>query len=158
MTALKSVASALLVAIAPLSEAQPLQPPVPSSFESTGPDRQAIETLLETYTRAVSTKDQALFESILLNKAIPFSDAGSAIKSNGAEGGTSRYDAFRKGVFEGAAFTQKFQDVHISQRGPLADVTLVYVNSSADGSGWGWKTMQLLKVAGHWKIASEFFA
>jgi len=36
-------------------------------------------------------------------------------------------------------------------------VSLVFVNTSPQGSSWGWKTMQLLKVSGQWKIASEFY-
>lgn len=123
-----------------------------------GADREAILALLDNYTMAVSTKNQALFETLLLNKEIPFASAGTAIKNNGAVGGASRYESFRRGVFEGKPFTQKFQDVRISQYGPLADVTLVFVNTSESGSGWGWKTMQLLKVSGHWKIASEFYS
>jgi hypothetical protein len=47
--------------------------------------------------------------------------------------------------------------VHIQQDGLLAQVSLVFVNSTAQGDTWGWKTMQLLKVAGQWKIASEFY-
>ena len=129
---------------------------VPPGFTSTGPDRAAIDALLATYTRAVSTKDQALFETLLLSRDIPFSDAGSAAKARGAEG-TRRYEAFRHGVFEGPAFTQKFQDVHVDQDGPLAQVSLVFVNTDAQGSSWGWKTLQLLKVDGQWKIASEFY-
>ena len=131
--------------------------PILATFESTGEDRKAIEALLNSYTEAVSNKNQALFESLLLNKEIPFSDAASAIKANGAERGTQRYESFRQAVFEGPAFTQRFQDVHIQQDGPLANVSLVFVNSSAQGSNWGWKTLQLLKVDGHWKIASEFY-
>ncbi|MES2057660.1 MAG: nuclear transport factor 2 family protein [Pseudomonadota bacterium] len=131
--------------------------PVPASFDSTGTDKAAIETLLDSYTKAVSTKDQALFESLLLNKAIPFSSASSAIKAGTTEQSTRHYDDFRKGVFEGPKFTQRFQDIHIQQDGPLANVSLVFVNTSSQGSNWGWKTLQLLKVDGRWKIASEFF-
>jgi len=131
--------------------------PIPTSFESTGDDRKAIEALLKTYTTAVSTKNEKLFESILLNKDIAFSYAPKAIAANGARGGTQHYENFRKGVFEGPPFTQRFQDVHISQDGPLANVSLVFVNTTAQGSSWGWKTLQLLKVAGQWKIASEFY-
>lgn len=131
--------------------------PVPANFESVGDDRKAIEALLQTYTKAVSSKDEALFETILLNKNIPFSDAPSAIGANGAEAGTQHYESFRKSVFEGPPFTQRFQDVHIRQDGPVADVSLVFVNSSPQGSSWGWKTLQLLKVGGRWKIASEFY-
>ena len=93
----------------------------------------------------------------MLFRSIPFSDVDSALTAKGAEGGTRHYESFRRGVFEGPAFTQKFQDVHVAQDGPLADVSLVFVNTSPQGSSWGWKTLQLLKVDGRWKIASEFY-
>ncbi len=157
MNPLKTMAAALLLAVASLCCEQASAAPIPQNFDSTGADRQAIETLLETYTRAVSTKNQALFETLLLNKDIPFSDAYSAAKGKGAEDATRRYADFRRGVFEGPPFTQKFQDVHIAQDGPIADVSLVFVNSSSQGSSWGWKTLQLLRIAGQWKIASEFY-
>ena len=130
---------------------------IPTRFAATTDDRKAIKALLETYTKAVSTKDQASFETLLLNKDIPFSDVPSAVRSEGAAKGTEHYEDFRKGVFEGPAFTQRFQNVHIQQDGPLADVSLVFVNKDSQGTSWGWKTLQLLKVGGRWKIASEFF-
>jgi hypothetical protein len=92
-----------------------------------------------------------------LNKEIPFSDVSSATKAGGADHGTQHYDSFKRAVFGGPAFTQRFQDVHIDQDGPLAEVSLVFVNTSAQGSSWGWKTLLLLKVNGQWKIASEFY-
>jgi hypothetical protein len=131
--------------------------PIPSDFRSRGPDRAAIQTLLDTYVQAVSTKDQALFETLLLNSSVPFSDTTSAVRAVGAPHGTENYAQFRSGVFSGPPFTQRFRNVHVLQDGPLADVTLVFVNSSAQGHSWGWKTLQLLKVAGHWKISSEFY-
>ena len=146
---LHTVLLSAFASFAPL--AATIAAPIPLSFESTGEDRKAIEALLDTYTTAVSNKNQALFETILLNKDIPFSDDTSAAK------GTQRYESFRKAVFEGAPFTQRFQDVHIQQDGSLADVSLVFVNSTARGESWGWKTLLLLKVGGQWKIASEFF-
>jgi hypothetical protein len=60
-------------------------------------------------------------------------------------------------VFEGRPFTQRFQQVRIEQDGALANVRLVFVNSAADGQSWGWKTLQLVKAGGRWKIASEFY-
>jgi hypothetical protein len=130
---------------------------IPPEFVSRGADEAGIRVLLDNYTRAVSTKDRTLFESLLLNKAIPFSSARAAVKAGGSDSGTQNYQGFRKEVFEGPPFTQAFRDVHILQDGLLANVSLVFVNSSADGASWGWKTMQLLKIDGHWKIASEFF-
>ena len=136
----------LTAALRPMGAARAA--PIPASFASNGEDARAIATLLDTYTRAVSIKDRALFETLLLDKDIPFSDTGTATRSNGAPGGTANYEAFRKGVFEGAPFTQRFEQIHIEQDGPLAAVSLVFVNTAAGGSSWGWKTLQLLKVAG----------
>ena len=154
MKAGKIIAIAVLSSTALVCHAQTSMMPIPTSFESTGPDRKAIEVLLDTYTKSVSTKDQALFESLLLDKDIPFSDVDSAVRR---DRGIRRYEAFRKSVFDGPPFTQKFQDVHIMQDGSLANVSLVFVNTSVQGLSWGWKTLQLLKVAGQWKIASEFY-
>ena len=145
----------MLLAVAPAGAAQTT--PIPTNFQSTGADRAAIQVLLDTYTKAVSTKDQALFETVLLNTSVPFSGVGQAIDAKGAPAGTQNYESFRQGVFQGGAFTQRFQDIDVRQDGPLAQVSLVFVNTSAGGSSWGWKTMQLLKVDGKWKIASEFY-
>ncbi len=134
-----------------------LATPIPAQFTSTGEDRRAIEALLATYATAVSSKNQPLFESLLLDKDIPFSGVGATDRSGGAKVVTANYDSFRKGVFQGPPFTQRFQDVHIDQDGRLASVSLVFVNTAADGASWGWKTLQLLKIAGRWKIASEFY-
>lgn len=130
---------------------------IPSGFESAGDDRQAIEALLRTYADAVTTKNQSLFETLLLNRSISFSAAGQIVHAHSPDVSTRNYDSFRAGVFDGPAFSQSFRDVHILQDGPLAEVSLVFVNRAADGDGWGWKTLQLLKVAGQWKIASDFY-
>ena len=125
-------------------------------LQETAQDRHDIEALLATYTRAVSTKDQAMFETLLLNKDIPFAYVdGSSAKV--AKQPISDYEGFRKGVFLGSPFTQSFKNVSIEQDGNLASVKLVFVNTTAQSSSWGWKTMLLLKVNGTWKIASEFF-
>lgn len=131
--------------------------PVPATFESRGADRRAIEALLETYTRAVSTKNHALFESLLLDTAIPFAEIPVSGKAGSGLVDTARYEDFRKGVFEGEPFIQRFQNIHIEQDGELAQVSLVFVNSTAKEEIWGWKTMQLVRVGGRWKIAAEFF-
>ncbi|MEO8924366.1 MAG: hypothetical protein ABI330_16300, partial [Caldimonas sp.] len=54
-------------------------------------------------------------------------------------------------------FTQRFKDVRIQQDGNLATVTLVFINTRPQSESWGWKALQLLKVDGVWKIASEFY-
>ena len=151
---MKTLFLAMLPMIAAL--ATPAAASIPSRFAAVGTDAAAIRDLLDTYTRAVSTKDQALFETLLLSLQVPFSgvpDAGFA-----ANPSLQGYAEFRKGVFQGQPFTQRFENVNIRQDGPLANVTLVFVNSSAGvPSTWGWKTLQLLKVEGRWRIASEFY-
>jgi len=129
---------------------------VSASPSAKSADRAAIEAVLATYTKAVSTKDQRLFETLLLNKAIPFSYVPNDSHPI-SDHGTENYEVFRKGVFEGRPFTQRFEDVRIQQEGGVADVTLVFVNTTPTSVTRGWKTMQLLRVDGVWKIASEFF-
>lgn len=146
----------LAMSVAP-AIAAPYRTPVPATFESRGDDRQAIATLLDTYTKAVSTKDQALFETLLLNKAIPFTGIPLSGAGKDATPKTSQYEEFRKGVFEGDPFTQSFKDIHIKQDGRLAQVSLVFENTSPTEKSWGWKTMELIKLDGRWKIAAEFF-
>jgi ketosteroid isomerase-like protein len=148
---LQNLLFALVVSVAAASTLAAHAVPIPPSFQSAGADRSAIEALLATYTRAVSSKDRALFETLLLNRTIPFS--GVPLPRNA----TQNYDDFRQGVFAGPPFTQRFQDVHIDQDGPLAAVSLVFVNTTPQGSSWGYKTLQLLKIDGRWKIASEFY-
>ena len=131
--------------------------PIPAQFASIGDDRSAIEALLTTYTTAVSTKNEPSFEDLLLNKDIPFSGVGAQDRSGGRSVVTANYDSFRRGVFQGPPFTQRFQDIHINQDGRLASVSLVFINTAADGASWGWKSLQLLKVGDRWKIASEFY-
>jgi hypothetical protein len=155
LSRLSLIATAL--AVLALTSASASSPRIPPSFTSAGADHQAIAALLDTYKHAVSTKNRTLFETLLLNKTIPFTGIAGATSSLSAPSATAQYLAFAHDVFDGPAFTQRFQDVHIDQDGPLAAVSLVFVNSSAHGSNWGWKTLQLLKVDGQWKIASEFY-
>lgn len=154
---MKSVIAVSLAALTFTASANARPHPIPTSFEAVGADREAIQTLLDTYAKAVSSKDQALFETLLLNKDIPFSDAAAATQPGVHGERIQNYDDFRQGVFGGPPFIQRFQDVHIEQDGALAQVSLVFVNKATDGKSWGWKTMQLLKIGGQWKIASEFY-
>lgn len=119
-------------------------------------DRVAIDRLLATYTDAVSHKNQGLFETLLLGKDIPFAYV-PATPTKASPLAWRDYESFRRGVFEGAPFTQTFHDVHVRVHGALADIDLIYVNTDAKGAQPGYKTMQLIRVNGSWKIASEFF-
>jgi len=149
-------ASVMAMSVVPTHPA-PYRTKVPATFESQGADRQSIQKLLDNYTKAVSTKDRALFESLLLDKAIPFTGVPAAGMHGAHLIRTANYEAFRQGVFEGEPFTQYFRDIHIRQDGALAQVSLVFVNTTATEKSWGWKTIELVKADGEWKIAAEFF-
>lgn len=151
---MKTIAVALCAALLALPA---YAEPIPSSFTSTGQDRSAIEALLANYTVAVSTKNEAMFRNLLLDTSIPFSSVGVRDPSHSHWVVTANHDSFRTSVFQGAAFTQRFKDVHIEQDGRLASVSLVFINTAANGRNWGGKTLQLLAVGGRWKIASEFY-
>ena len=153
----KTAALALLLSSIPMPIAAAHAMPIPTHFDSVGEDRHAIESVLDTYAKAVSTKNEALFETLLLNRSIPFAGVGPAGPSGSAPEAIERYEGFRASVFGGGPFSQRFQNVHIDQDGPVASVSLVFVNTSPQGSSWGWKTMQLLKTSGQWKIASELY-
>ena len=147
-----SILLAASVAVGPAS-AQQAAASIPTEFNANAAERAAIKKLLATYTEAVSTKNQALFESILLAKTIPF----SYVPAGAVSAETANYEGFRRGVFEGAPFTQRFTDVHMLVDGSLASVTLVFINTRNQRDSWGWKTLHLLKTAQGWKIASEFY-
>ncbi len=133
-----------------------------SQHETTAADEMAIRAILTAYTTAVSTGNQAAFEALLLNDRIPFSSTSSAVgpKADPKTVETRRYSEFRKAIFEsGVRYSQQFYNVHIQQDGPLAQASLDFVTREAENGrgGYGFKTLQLLKVAGQWKIASEFY-
>jgi len=73
---------------------------------------------------------------------------------------TRHYENFRKPVFESdKRYTEHFYNVHIDQDDTLAQVSLDFITQETKtGRGvYGWKTLQLLKIQGHWKIASVLF-
>lgn len=150
------------MAMAPFASLAQEAPAFLSQHESSAEDRQAIGKLLETYTSAVSNGDKAGFEAILLDDQVPFSGT-YALAGQGAKGETvvtRNYPQFRKAVFEsGVQYTQRFYNVHIDQDGALAQASLDFITQEVkSGRGsFGWKTLQLLKIQGHWKIASEFY-
>ena len=125
-------------------------------------DDQAIRQVLDNYTRSVSSGDQRLFESQLLDERIPFFGLGGRLKPDFVSSleSVQDYAAFRKGVFEsGTKFSQRFFDIRIERDGDLAMASLKFetIETASGDGGQGWKTLQLLKVAGHWKIVSEFY-
>jgi hypothetical protein len=125
-------------------------------------DRKAIEEVLATYTRSVSTSDEPSFEALLLNEDVTFTSADVVERPNVATGAPDlrHYKDFRHSVFEsGQHLQQQFFNVKIEQDGPLAQVSLDFVTLLRDTQrgGYGWKVLQLLKVQGKWKIVSEIY-
>jgi len=125
-------------------------------------DQQAIRELLKTSTTAVTNGDKAAFESLLLNTDVPFSSMSDLANQHTAaqEVSASQYGKFRQAIFDsGVRFNQQFYNVHIEQDGDLAQVSLDFVTKETNSGqgGYGWKTLQLLKIKGRWKIASEFY-
>jgi hypothetical protein len=125
-------------------------------------DHRAIEAVLSTYAHSVSTGNQAAFEALLLDVGIPFSSTNELVgpRADPEHLDTRRYPRFREAVFgSGKHYTQQFYNVHIEQDGVLAQASLDFVTreKGSSGGGYGFKTLQLVKVQGHWKIASEFY-
>jgi hypothetical protein len=135
--------------------------PAPLLNAPTAQDRIEIDALLANYTDSVSTGDRVRFESRLLDVNIPF----AAVSANGGAKtvdlkSIQDYAGFRKAIFDGGQqFHQRFSNVKIEQLGNLAQVSLDYETAlqGTEYAGKGWKVMELIKVNGQWKIASEFF-
>jgi hypothetical protein len=133
-----------------------------SQHQTNGDDIRAIEKLLETYTTSVTNADQAAFEALLLNEEVPFSSTDELVTPRAGDQSidTRRYQRFRKAVFDsGVRYTQRFYNVRIQQDGDLAQVSLDFITKETQSGrgGFGWKSLQLLKSQGHWKIASEIY-
>ncbi len=141
-------------------------PPAPAAFaghhEPTAEDGAAIQRLLDAYRAAVKAGDEAAFAALLLDDKVPFlavrTDALG--RTAAADVDLARYADFRSAIFGTAQrYEQRFDNVRIAQDGALAQVSLdfVTVDAGTDRGGYGWKTLELLKVGGRWRIASEFF-
>jgi hypothetical protein len=133
-----------------------------SQHETHAEDIQAIQTLLTTYTTAVTNCDEAAFERLLLNDQVPFSSMDELVgpKADAHNVDTRHYTGFRQTVFaSGVRNKQQFYNTQIEQDGALAQVSLDFVTKNAkSGRGvYGWKILQLVKVQGQWKIASELY-
>ena len=153
------LSSALLLAAAPM--AAPAPPVKFGAHASAGADEAAIRVLLATYTDAVTRGDEAAFKALLLNDSIAFTGVGATITDTAAKPfNDADFKSFDQGIFRsGTKYRQAFYNVHILQDGPLAQVSLDFVTQlAATGrGGYGWKILQLVKVDGAWKIASEFY-
>lgn len=141
-------------------------PPPPASFtghhEAQTEDAAAITRLLDAYRAAVKAGDQAAFAALLLNERVPFLgvQARALDKLEPERLDVQRYADFRSAIFgTRQRYEQRFDNVRILQDGALAQVSLdfVTVDAGTDDGGYGWKTIELLKVGGSWRIASEFY-
>jgi hypothetical protein len=156
-------ALAALAVSAPLcAGGQDTAPAYINEHRATADDVAAIERVLRAYTTSVTNGDKATFEALLLNEEVPFTSTDElvALGANARNVDTRRYPRFRKAVFEsGVQYTQHFYNIHIQQDGDLAQVSLDFVTKAvkSGGGGFGWKTLQLLKVNGQWRIASEIY-
>lgn len=162
-TSIRIVACALaILAGCGIASAGQPQPPATALNTPAQEELTHISALLDNYVTSVSTGNRALFESQLLDLAIPFSGIGISAPGVQGSGLTSvqNYAGFRKAIFDsGDAFQQRFSRIHIEQVGNLAQVSLDYETAlrGTAYAGKGWKVMQLIKVRGDWKIAGEFF-
>ena len=163
MRARRSIPVLVLAAMASVAHAVP---PPPAEFaghhEATAEDRAAIERLLDAYRAAVKNGDEAGFAALLLNERVPFLTVKAADlgKVRARDVDDQRYPDFRAAVFgSGKHYEQRFDNIRILQDGALAQVSLDFVTVAAgtDKGGYGWKTLELLKVAGGWRIAGEFY-
>lgn len=125
-------------------------------------DEVAIRKLLANYTGSLSAGNREAFESQLLDLRIPFShvDGGAGVVDHPSLATFQDYARFRKIIFDsGKRYQQRFSNISIEQVGNLAQASLDYQTTLQGDQyeGSGWKVMQLIKLNGQWKIASEFF-
>jgi len=154
--------AALAVSASLHAGGQDMAPAYTNEHRTTADDVAAIERVLKAYTTSVTNGDKATFEALLLNEEVPFTSTDELVKlgANGLNVDTRRYPRFRKAVFEsGVQYSQHFYNIHIQQDGDLAQVSLDFVTKAVKSGrgGFGWKTLQLLKVKGQWKVASEIY-
>ncbi|RZI56265.1 MAG: hypothetical protein EOP37_24965 [Rubrivivax sp.] len=159
LASLPFAADAAPAGSASVASSQPLKDTHTVNAPSTE-DLALIQQLLAQYTGSVTDGDARRFESQLLDLTIPFSGVGKDFGASAGLANVQNYEGFRQAIFgSGKRYKQRFSNVKIEQVGLLAQVSLDYETALQDEaySGKGWKVLHLLKVGGHWKIASEFY-
>ena len=160
---MRSIACACITVLSVVNAAESLpQPQGLGRHTQTVEDTKAIEEVLATYTRSVTNGDERSFAALLLDENVTFTstDALERAYAGAKLPDLRRYRDFRHTVFEsGQHLQQQFFNVRIQQDGPLAQVSLDFVTVQRDTQhgGYGWKVLQMLKVQGKWKIASELY-
>ena len=154
--------ASMIACICASAIAVPAPPPSFGGHEARPEDDAAIRQLLDSYRAAVKAGDAKAFAALLLNDHVPFTGVSSAAlgKTEARDVDIQRYADFRSAIFGSARrYEQRFDHVRILQDGALAQVSLdfVTVDAGTDNGGYGWKTLELLKVGGQWRIASEFY-
>lgn len=133
----------------------------------TGQDQNAAEHLaianvLETYSTAVSKRDESLFLTTLVSQAITFFSVGdsNSVEPELTTARMQNYKSFSDGIFHSdERYLQTFERIQISREGALATASLYFTTHRlvSGGTSHGWKTLQMVKVGTQWKIASEIF-
>lgn len=118
--------------------------------------------MLANYRTAVVNRDEDLFMSAILDERIAFYavSESDSLPATLNVSGLADLAQFRKTVFHSERrFKQSFDNVRIDQDGALAQVSLHFITRvvGEKGGGEGWKSLQLLRVDGQWKIASELY-
>lgn len=153
-------AFAMISALATLPILTHAAPAFLANHHTNADDMRAIEHVLATYTQSVTNGDEKAFTALLLDEKIPFTYVDDHASAPAQAPDTRRYEDFRQAIFaSGKKYEQQFYNVHIEQDGPLAQVSLDFVTRRAGtkNGSYGWKTLQLMKVGGQWKIASELY-
>ncbi len=157
------IITCLLLCIANVRGATPTQAAAAATRNAPkAQDEVAIRKLLSNYTTSLSTGNRKAFELQLLDLDIPFShvNGGAGAVHNPSLAIFQDYAGFRKIIFDGGKrYQQRFSNIKIEQVGNLAQISLDYQTALLGDQykGSGWKVMQLIKLNGQWKIASEFF-
>jgi hypothetical protein len=154
--------AALAVSVPLCASDQDTTPAYLNEHRTNPADVAAIERVLSMYTTSVSNGDKVAFEALLLGEDVPFTSTDELVAAgaNANNPDTRRYSRFRNSVFErGVRYSQHFYNIHIQQDGDLAQVSLDFVTKAvkSGAGGFGWKTLQLVKSRGQWKIASEIY-
>nr|WP_297525273.1 nuclear transport factor 2 family protein [uncultured Roseateles sp.] len=159
LASLPLAAGAAPAGSASVASNQPLKDTTTVNAPSTE-DLALIQQLLAQYTASVTDGDARRFESQLLDLNIPFSGVAKDFGASAGLANVQNYPGFKQAIFgSGKRYKQRFSNVKIEQVGLLAQVSLDYETAlqEDDDGGKGWKVLHLLKVGGHWKIASEFY-
>jgi ketosteroid isomerase-like protein len=134
-----------------------------ASSSTAAPDQVAITDVINTYSKAVATRDEALFMSTMLDDQVPLFSANDdpSQKTSLKSADMRELSGLRNIFFHGKEqFQVTFDHITVQQDRSLAQVFAHFVTSvgpKAKPILDGWKSIQLLKVGSQWKIVSELY-